>query len=189
MIFHKTKLDGVWLIELEPKIDARGFYMRNFAKEEFAKNGIDFNIVHVNRSLNKIKGTTRGFHYQQPPKCEDKLLQALKGKFYDVVLDLRKGSKTYLRWLSFELDAEKKNMLLCPKGCTNAIQVLEDNSELQYFVTEYYWPEREKGIRFNDPLLKIKWPFPTPVVISEKDAGWPLIDKNSPPAIDLRCYN
>ena len=183
MIFHKTKIEGAWIIELEPRVDERGSYARNFAKEEFMEHGIEFNIVHVNRSLNKIKGTTRGFHYQQTPKTEDKILQALRGKIYDVVLDLRKNSKTYSQWFSVELDPEKKNMVLCPKGCANAIQVLENDSELQYFSSECYSPEHERGIRFDDPYFKINWPFKIPTVISEKDSNWPLVQKENLPVV------
>lgn len=185
MIFTKTKIEGVFIIELEPRVDERGFYARNFAKEEFAKQGIDFDIVHINRSFNKVKGTTRGFHYQLAPKAEGKILQCIRGKFFDVVIDLRKGSKTYGEWVSAEISAEKKNMILCPKGCTNAIQILEDNSELQYFSSEQYSPEHERGIRFDDPYFKIEWPFMTPTVISEKDGSWPLVQKENLPVVEL----
>ncbi len=186
MIFHKTKIKGAWIIELEPRIDKRGFYTRNFAKEEFAKQGIDFDVIHINRSFNKKKGTTRGFHYQLMPKSEDKILQVLRGKVYDVVLDLRKKSKTYGQWFSVELNPKKMNIVLCPKGCANAIQVLENNSELQYFSSAAYSPENERGIRFNDPYFKIKWPFKKPTVISEKDSNWPLVKKENLPVVDLK---
>lgn len=184
MVFKETKIKGVWIVELEPRVDERGFFARNFAKEEFAKQEIEFNIVHINRSLNKAKGTTRGFHYQIAPKAEAKMLQCLRGKFYDVVIDLRKNSKTYGEWVSAEL-IPQKNMILCPKGCANAIQILENDSELQYFVDEYYSGDHERGIRFNDPYFKIEWPFKTPTVISEKDAGWPLVDAKNPPVVAL----
>ena len=185
MIFTKTKLDGVWIVTLEPKVDERGFFMRNFAKEEFAKNGIDYNIVHINRSLSKTKGTTRGLHYQQMPKAEDKMLQCLRGRIFWAVVDIRKGSKTYGEWLSVELSPEKKNVVICPKGCANGIQILEDDSELQYFVTEAYSPEHERGLRWNDPYFGIKWPFDVPTVISEKDAAWPLVKKEDLPTVEL----
>lgn len=185
MIFEKTKLGGVWVVKLEPRVDERGFFVRNFAKEEFAKNGIDYNIVHINRSLNKVKGTTRGFHYQQAPKAEDKILQCIRGSIYDVVIDLRKSSATYGQWISLILNAEKKNMVLCPKGCANGIQTLEDDCELQYFVTEYYSPGHERGLRWNDPYFGVTWPIATPVVISEKDSNWPLVQKENPPSVEL----
>lgn len=185
MIFNPTKLEGVWIVEMEPRVDERGFFARNFAKEEFEKKGIKYDIVHINRSLNKLKGTTRGFHYQLAPKGEDKILQCLRGRIFDVVIDLRKNSATYLQWISLELNPEKKNMVLCPKGCANAIQTLEDDSELQYFVTEYYSPEHERGIRWNDPYFKIDWPIKTPSVISDKDASWPLVEEGDLPTAGL----
>ena len=181
MIFNETKLKGVWVITLEPRGDDRGFFVRNFAKEEFEKVGINYEIVHINRSFNKTKGTTRGFHYQLEPKGEDKILQCLSGKIYDVVIDLRKDSPTYGQSTSVVLDSEKQNMILCPKGCTNAIQTLEDNCVLQYFVSAGYSPEHERGIRWNDPYFNIEWPIKEPAVISEKDANWPLIDKDGLP--------
>ncbi len=185
MIFTEVKMKGVWIIELEPRVDERGFFARNFAKEEFLKNGIEFNIIHVNRSFNKVKGTLRGFHYQQAPKAEGKVLQCLRGRAYDVILDLRKNSKTYGQWVAIELSAEKKNMIFCPKGCANAIQIMENDSELQYFVDEYYSPEHEHGIRWNDPYFKVEWPFAEPTVISEKDANWPLVEASNPPVAEL----
>ncbi len=185
MIFKETKLRGVWVIELEPKADKRGFFVRNFAKEEFAKQGIDYNIVHINRSFNKTKGTTRGMHYQQVPKAEDKILQCLRGGFYYVALDIRRNSPTYGQWISVELRPEKKNMVLCPKGCASGIQVLEDNSELQYFVSETYSPEHEHGIRWNDSYFKMEWPFKVPAVISDKDANWPLVEPKNLPSVEV----
>lgn len=185
MKFQETKIKGVWILEWEPRGDERGYFGRNFAKEEFAARGIDFGIVHVNRSWNKEKGTTRGLHYQLPPKAEDKLLQCLRGGFYDVVLDLRKNSPTYGKWVSVELAPEKKNIVFVPKGCANGVQVLENDSELQYFVSEYYSPEHERGVRFDDPYFAIDWPFKKPAVISPKDAAWPLAGENNKPLVEL----
>ncbi len=185
MIFEKTKLDGVWVVKPELKGDERGFFFRNFAKEEFAKNGIDYTIVHINRSFNKTKGTLRGFHYQEAPKAEDKLIQCFRGSVYDVVIDLRKNSQTYGKCESLTLSAEEKNMVLVPKGCANAFLTLEDDCELQYLVTEGYSPEHERGLRWSDPFLGVTWPLATPVVISEKDANWPLVDRANPPVVEL----
>lgn len=173
MIFQKTKLRGVFEIELEPKGDDRGYFMRNFAVEEFKANGMDASIVHINRGFNKTKGTIRGFHYQITPKAEDKILQALSGAFYDIVVDLRPDSSTYRKWQGFEISAEKKNVLVVPKGCAHGIQTLTDNCEMQYFVTEFYSSEHERGIRWNDPQFNFVWPLGKPTVISEKDSKWP----------------
>lgn len=185
MKFNQTKIKGVWIIELEPRGDERGFFVRNFAKEEMEKLGIKYEIVHINRSLSRIKGTTRGLHYQQSPKAEDKMLQCLKGKIYWVVVDIRKNSETYGQWLSVELSPEKMNMVICPKGCANGIQTLESDSELQYFVTEYYSPESERGIRWNDPYFGITWPLEIPTVISDKDANWPLVEVGNLPTVEF----
>ena len=184
MKFEQTKIPGVWIISLEPKGDERGYFVRNFAKEELARLGIEYNIVHVNRSLSKIVGTTRGLHYQVPPRAEDKMLQCLRGKILWAVVDIRKGSPTYRQWLAVELSPEKMNMVICPKGCANGIQVLAPDSELQYFVTETYSPEHERGLRWNDPFFGIDWPFKEPAIISDKDAAWPLIDPNRPPIVE-----
>ncbi|KKW19665.1 MAG: dTDP-4-dehydrorhamnose 3,5-epimerase [Parcubacteria group bacterium GW2011_GWA2_51_10] len=173
MIFKPTKLKEVFEIELELKGDDRGYFMRNFAVEEFKAHGINAHIVHINRGFNKTKGTIRGFHYQTAPKAEDKILQALSGAFYDIVVDLRRDSSTYKEWQGFEISAEKKNMLVVPKGCAHGIQTLTDNCEMQYLVTEYYSPEHERGIRWNDPGFDFKWPLGSPIVISDKDANWP----------------
>lgn len=185
MIFERTKLDGVLVIKPEVKGDERGFFFRNFAKEEFAKNGIEYNIIHINRSFNKTQGTLRGFHYQQAPKAEDKIIQCLRGSVYDVVIDLRKNSRTYGQWAPLTLSAEGKNMVLVPKGCANAFLTLEDDCELQYLVTESYSPEHERGLRWNDPFFGIIWPLAAPAVISEKDANWPLVQKEDLPAVEL----
>lgn len=166
---------------LEPQVDERGFFVRNFAKEEFEKNGIAFDIVHINRSLTKTKGTTRGFHYQESPKGEDKIFQCIRGKIYDVVLDLRKNSGTYGQWVSVELNPEKMNMILCPKGCANGMQTLEDDCELEFFSTTPYSAEHYKGVRWNDPYFNVEWPFKTPSVITEKDSHWPLAREGSLP--------
>ncbi len=185
MIFQTTKLKGVYVVEWEPKGDERGFFGRNFAKEEFAAQGIEYNIVHINRSFNRDKGTTRGFHIQLPPKAEDKLMQCIRGRIYDVVLDLRKNSPTYGEWVSVELTEDNRKMILVPKGCANGIQTMEDNSALQYFVTEVYSAEHERGVRFNDPAFKVKWPSATPSVISEKDANWPLVSEGNKIEVEL----
>ena len=173
MIFKPTKFKEVFEIALKPKGDDRGYFCRNFAIEEFAAHGHDIKIVHINRGFNKTKGTIRGFHYQAAPKEEDKVLQALQGAFYDIVVDLRPDSPTYKQWQGFEIAAEKKNMIIVPKGFAHGIQTLTDNCEMQYFVTEFYSHEHERGIRHNDPQFNFAFPLGEPTVISEKDSNWP----------------
>ena len=121
----------------------------------------------------RTKGTIRGLHYQIAPKAEDKILQAICGVFYDIVVDLRPDAATYLQWQAFELAADRKNMLIVPKGCANGIQTLTDDCELQYFATETYSPQHERGVRYNDSLFRFVWPLGGPTVISTKDASWP----------------
>jgi dTDP-4-dehydrorhamnose 3,5-epimerase len=172
MIFKPTKFKEIFEIELELKGDDRGFFARNFAVEEFMAQGITANIVHINRGYNKTKGTIRGFHYQTAPKAEDKILQALRGTFYDIIVDLRPDSPTFKQWQGFEISAEKRNMVIVRRGFANAIQTLTDDCEMQYLVTEGYSPQNERGIRYNDPAFNFVWPLP-PVMLSDKDKSWP----------------
>ncbi len=172
MIFKKTKIEGVFIIEPELKKDSRGYFARIFAKEELKKAGIDFSIVHINKSLSKEKGVIRGMHYQKAPRQEDKIIQCLAGKIFDVALDLRRGSKTYGQWVGQTLDAKNRKMLLVPKGCAHGFQTLEKNCLIEYFVTEYYSSSHELGIRHNDSFFKIKWPIKN-AILSEKDRNWP----------------
>lgn len=176
MIINPTKIEGVYVIEPEPREDDRGYFARVFAKEELSKAGINYSIVHINRSLSKEKGLIRGMHYQKIPKQEDKIVQCLQGKVFDVVIDVREGSKTYGQWVGETLDPLNKKMLLVPKGCAHGFQTLEENSVVEYFVTEYYAPEYEKGIRYNDPFFNVGWPIKE-VIVSDKDDKWPLWEK------------
>jgi dTDP-4-dehydrorhamnose 3,5-epimerase len=171
MKFIETKIKGVWVIEPEPREDSRGYFARVFAKEELEKIGISYSIVHINRSLSKERGVIRGVHYQISPMEEDKIIQCLQGKIFDVALDLRKDSQTYGQWVGELLGQENKKMLLVPKGCAHGFQTLEKNSLIEYFVTQYYSPENERGIRYNDPKFKIEWPIKD-AIVSEKDRNW-----------------
>jgi dTDP-4-dehydrorhamnose 3,5-epimerase len=176
MIFTKTKIKGVFVIDLEPRGDERGYFTRVFCKNELKKQNIPYNIVQVNRSLSADKGTIRGLHFQKFPKEEDKIVQCLKGKVFDVALDLRKNSKTYGKWVGEILSAENKKMFLIPKGCAHGFQTLEKDTVVEYFVSQYYSPEKEGGIRWNDPFYGIAWPIKNPIV-SEKDGCWPNFKK------------
>ena len=177
MIIHKTDLEGLLLIETEPKIDARGYFTRIFCQEELQnKGGIDYSIAQINHSFCKQKGTLRGMHYQKEPHGEDKIITCISGKIFDVAIDLRKNSKTYRKWFSIELK-ENDNLLICiPKGFAHGYQSLVNNSLIQYFVSEYYTPSHESGILWNDPLFSITWPLKNPF-LSEKDQNWSLTNK------------
>lgn len=171
MKYCKTKIKGVYIIEPEPKIDKRGHFVRLFCKKEMADKGMNFNVVQINRSFTKKKGTIRGLHYQNPPHQEDKIIHCLKGELYGVVLDLRKDSSTFGKWVSERLSEKNKIMIVVPKGCANGFQTLTESCEVEYFMSEFYYPEFSFGIRWNDPFFNIKWPIKK-VFLSEKDKSW-----------------
>ena len=171
MIFTKTKIDGVVIVEMEPKKDKRGYFQRIYDDNEFKKAGINFKFVQVNQSMSFNKGAIRGIHMQKSPKSEDKLIQCINGSIFDVVIDLRLESKTYGKWFGIILLANKK-MIYVPKGCAHGFQALENNTIIQYPDSQYYTPIYEIGIRWNDPFFNIKWPIKK-AILSEKDTRWP----------------
>lgn len=172
MNFSRSKISDVIIIEPTPRGDSRGYFARVFAKEELKEFGIKYDIVHINRSMTAEKGTIRGLHCQTAPKEEDKIVQCLSGSIFDVALDLRKNSPTYGQWVGEILSAENKKMLLIPKGFAHGFQTLEKNVLVEYFVTEYYSPDNERGVRWNDKFHGIKWPIKN-AKVSEKDGSWP----------------
>lgn len=168
MKFNKTKLDGSFVIDLDKREDERGFFARLFCINEFDQNQADRNIVQVNNSLSRDKGTLRGIHYQLSPKSETKIVRCIKGSLWDVIVDLRPDSPTFLQWFGETLSAENRRMMFVPKGFGHGFITLEPDTEAIYFVTEFYSPEHERGLRWDDPKIGIEWPF-EPVIISEKD--------------------
>ena len=174
MTFNRTKIEGLYTIEPKPKIDERGYFVRAFCKDELSKIGINFNIVQINRSLTKEKGTVRGMHLQKEPMAEDKIVSCIKGAAYDVAVDLRKSSPTYGQWVAEELNEDNQKMFLIPKGCAHGFQTLIDNCELLYFMSEFFSPENASGVRWDDPFFNIPWPIKNPI-LSEGDKNWPLI--------------
>ena len=172
MKFKKLKIKGVYLISPKPFKDSRGLFRRHFCLSEFNQYNIDNKVNQCNVSENKFKGTLRGFHYQTYPFQESKTLSCLKGEIYDVVVDLRKNSKTYKKWVSVILNDKNRFSVHIPKGCANAFLTLKSNSIIHYYCSQKYSPKFEKGIRFNDQAFKFKWPI-KPKVISEKDKNHP----------------
>jgi len=168
MNFNETELKGSFLVEPEQIEDERGFFARSWDKKIFEKYGLNSNLEQCNISFSKKKGTLRGMHYQIDPFQEVKLVRCTKGRVYDVILDLRKGSKTFKKWTSFEISAENHKMVYVPEGFAHGIQTLEDNTEIFYLVSKRYMPEYERMIRWDDPTFKISWPL-KPSIISEKD--------------------
>lgn len=171
MIYNQTSIEGLFTIDLDKREDERGFFARFFCADEFKKHGLDPKIVQINNSFSKFKGTLRGIHYQTFPKSETKIVRCLKGSIYDVVVDLRSDSPSFCKWYAEKLTADNRRMMYVPKGFGHAFLTLEDNTEVIYLVTEFYSPEYEKGIRWNDPKIGINWPF-DPIVISDKDKSY-----------------
>jgi dTDP-4-dehydrorhamnose 3,5-epimerase len=172
MIFHKTGLQGAFVIDLQPIEDERGFFARCFCRKEFAANGLNSNFVQGNVSFNLLRGTLRGMHYQCKPHEEAKLVRCIRGKIYDVIIDLRAESATFRRWLGIPLDQEKLTMLYVPEGFAHGYLTLTDNAEVLYQVSEFYAPEAERGLRWNDPAFGIRWPS-APEHLSSKDSTHP----------------
>lgn len=176
MKFIETPLKGSFIIELEKYEDERGFFARTYCKEEFGKFGIPDNLVQTNISFNKKRGTIRGMHYQEGPFAEPKIVSCYAGGIYDVIIDLRRDSKSYCQWFGVELDALNHTSLFIPKGFAHGFQTLLDNTLIHYQMGEYYMPEYARGVRWNDPLFKITWPI-SDVTISEKDSQYPDYQK------------
>lgn len=174
MKFTKLELPGAYLIEREDRVDERGFFARTYCREEFAREGIDFEIKQANMSLSKFNGTLRGLHYQKPPHGEIKLITCLKGAIFDCIVDVRPESPTYLRHVGVRLPAFGP-MLYVPEGFAHGYQTLEDDTVIQYQVSAFYTPGAEAGLRWSDPRLGIEWPDCGKRVISEKDAVAPLL--------------
>ena len=175
MQFHETPLAGAYLIDLERRGDERGFFARAFCAKEFAAHGLATHFVQVNNSLSATKGTLRGMHYQLAPKAETKLVRCIRGALFDVILDLRRGSPTFGRSFGAELTADNRRMMYVPRGFAHGFVTLVDDTEVLYFVDAFYAPERERGVRWNDPRFGIGWPIP-PAVLSEKDQKLPDFD-------------
>lgn len=175
MIFTETPLAGAFLIDLQKLGDERGFFARAFCEREFAEHGLATRFVQVNNSLAQRKATLRGLHYQLAPKAEVKIVRCIRGSLWDVILDIRQDSPTFGQHFAAELTAENRRMVYVPKGFAHAFITLEDDTEAFYFVDEFYAPDRERGIRWDDPRFGIEWPL-EPAVLSDKDKKHPDFD-------------
>jgi dTDP-4-dehydrorhamnose 3,5-epimerase len=172
MIFTETRVRGAYIIDVNRSADPRGSFARAWCRKEFEDHGLTARVVQVNLSSSVRKGTLRGMHYQLEPYAEAKTVSCTKGAVYDVVLDLRRDSPTYLRWAAAELTADNRRMLYVPEGCAHGHQTLEDGTELLYFMSEFYSPEHARGVRFDDPAFGIEWPLAV-TSISDADRSWP----------------
>ncbi len=158
MIFSKTPLPGVYLVEPERLADSRGFFARTWCQREFEVHGLNPRLAQCSISFNERKGTLRGLHYQTHPSEEAKLVRCTRGALYDVALDLRSASTTYGQHYAAVLTAENRKMLYIPEGCAHGFQTLSDDTEVFYQMSTFYAPERTMGVRWNDPAFAIPWP-------------------------------
>lgn len=175
MPFKFTKLEIDGLVVVEPRVfgDDRGFFLESYKKSEFASNGISEDFVQDNHSLSK-KGVIRGLHYQHNPRAQGKLVRVVKGAVWDVAVDIRKSSKTFLKWIALELSEENNKMFYIPAGFAHGFAALTDNVHLMYKCTNEYDAKLDAGIMWNDPQIALKWPVENPVV-SDKDKQLPLL--------------
>jgi dTDP-4-dehydrorhamnose 3,5-epimerase len=171
VIFIETKLRGAYVIDIEKLEDDRGFNARAVCQKEFAAHGLISHFVQANILYNRKKGTLRGFHYQIPPHAETKLFRCVRGAVFDVIIDLRPDSPTYKKWFGVELSADNHRMLYLPGRFAQGFITLADDTELFYQVSEFYSPDHERGIRYDDPAFGVAWPIAVEV-ISNKDRHW-----------------
>ena len=176
MTFHETDLAGLLLIEPKAPIDSRGYFLRSYCEETFASRSLNTAWPQANLSYTAKRGTLRGLHFQLDPAPEIKLIQCITGCIHDVIVDLRKGSATYGKWLSLELSEENHKMLYVPGGFAHGFQCLENDCRVSYMMSESYVPGLAAGVRWNDPDLAIEWPIADPHV-SQRDAELPLLSE------------
>jgi dTDP-4-dehydrorhamnose 3,5-epimerase len=174
MIFKETKLKGAFVIDLERREDARGFFARAFCQKEFADHGLKPIIAQANLAFNHVTGTLRGMHFQYPPAAESKLVRCTRGAILDIVVDLRPESPTYMQHVEVELNEDNHRALYVPERFAHGYQTLRDKTETSYQVGEFYTPGVESGLMYNDPRLGLKWPLPV-AVISDKDLKFGLL--------------
>ena len=173
MKFNKTAILGAYIIELEKVGDERGFFARAWCQKEFREHDLVTQFVQCNLSFNKRGNTLRGMHYQSAPLEEVKLVRCTRGAIFDVIIDLRPESSTFLKWIGVELTSDNYNMLYVPERFAHGYLTLTEEAEVFYQVSQFYSPGHERGVRWNDPVFKIDWPIDGDVVISEKDNNWP----------------
>jgi dTDP-4-dehydrorhamnose 3,5-epimerase len=177
MIITETTLKGSYVLRLEPIEDERGWFARTYCKNDFLAIGHTKEWVQMNHSFTKQMGTIRGMHYQRPPYGEIKLVRCIAGSVFDVIIDLRSNSETFLQYFGIELSATNKKMIYIPEGFAHGFQTLSNDAELIYHHSQFYLPGVEAGLKYNEPAIKINWPLEI-TSISEKDNSHPFIDAN-----------
>ena len=174
-MFRETALPGVFIIEPERREDRRGFFARTWCEEEFADHGLNPRLVQCSVSLNVLRGTLRGMHYQAPPHAEAKLIRCTGGAIWDVALDLRPDSPAFRRYVGAELSAENHLALYIPEGVAHGFQTLDDNTEVLYQMSAAYAPDAARGVRYDDPAFGIRWPIPEPILL-DRDRNYPSVE-------------
>lgn len=185
MLFRETPVHGAYLIIPELRADERGFFARVWCDKEQGDHKLTTKLAQASISFNYEKGTLRGLHYQLPPCQEVKIVTCYRGAIYDVVLDLRSDSPTYLKWAGYELTAENRHRLYVPEGCAHGFQTLADESEVLYLISHPYSANHARGVRHNDRALGIDWPLPV-TRMSDADRGWPDYHPVSDPSEQSR---
>ena len=173
MRIESTPIVGVHVVEVDLVEDVRGAFARTFCREEFERHGLDPCVAQCSVSWNRLAGTLRGMHYQAPPHAECKLVRATRGAIFDVALDLRPESPTWLRWFGVELSHANRRALYIPEGCAHGFQTLVDDSEVFYQISVPYVAESGRGVRWDDPAFAIAWPTAASRVIAERDRAYP----------------
>lgn len=176
MEFSRTRLADAMVIDMQRHEDPRGFFVRTFCMREFAEAGLTTEFAQDSQSYSRVRGTLRGMHFQVAPYREVKLVRCIAGAIFDVIIDLRAESLSYLEWESFDLSGENGRALYVPEGFAHGFQTLADDTHVLYSISRPYAPEAASGVRYDDPTLGIAWPLPV-AAISEKDAAWPLVDR------------
>jgi dTDP-4-dehydrorhamnose 3,5-epimerase len=179
MMFREANVAGVFVIELEPQTDERGFFARCFCEQELAAHGLPTRFPQCNISRNKRRGTLRGMHFQAGTTPEAKLVRCVAGAVYDVVVDLRKGSPTRFQWFGVDLSADNGRMLFVPGGLAHGFVTLEDDADVFYHMSDFFRPDAARGFRWDDPSFAIRWPV-QPVVVAPRDASFPDFDATNP---------
>jgi dTDP-4-dehydrorhamnose 3,5-epimerase len=173
MNFIATELADAYIIELKRFTDERGSFAQVWDAAAFERQGLPTRVVLINESYNRQRGTLRGMHFQRPPHAQAKVVRCIRGAIYDVIVDLRPDSSSYLRWVGVELTEENGRLLYVPEGFAHGFQTLEDETRVEYQVSDIYAPQLEDGVRYDDPAFGISWPLEV-AVISPKDMRWPL---------------
>jgi dTDP-4-dehydrorhamnose 3,5-epimerase len=176
LLFTETRLKGAYVIDTEPREDARGFFARVWCRRELEQQGLVSDVAQCSVAFNRRKGTLRGMHYQRPPHAEVKLVRCTRGAVYDVIIDLRPDSETRRQWIGVELTEKNHRTLYVPEGFAHGYVTLQDETELFYQMSEFHVPGAGAGVRWNDPAFGIEWPDADDLIIADKDKAWPLLD-------------